>query len=174
MASAFYILYAINYFQADEKTIGILTSILFFSTVVSGIALGWLSDHISRKFAVEVSIFTVFLTALLAFFASSLNIFYLIFLLTGIINGSFWSVFLSFTLDFGTELERPTYVGTINTLIAPSTLIAQLLGGWLADYVSYKVTFLTAAIFGLVTFFIVLFFVNNPKKYRVDSTTVSN
>ncbi len=174
MASAFYILYAINYFQADEKTIGILTSILFFSTVVSGIALGWLSDHISRKFAVEVSIFTVFLTALLAFFASSLNIFYLIFLLTGIINGSFWSVFLSFTLDFGTELERPTYVGTINTLIAPSTLIAQLLGGWLADYVSYKVTFLTAAIFGLVTFFIVLFFVNNPKKNRVDSTTVSN
>ena len=164
MASAFYTLYVITNFQADEGTIGILTSILFFSTVVSGVALGWVSDHISRKFAILVSIFTVFLTALLAFIANSINLFYLIFLLTGIINGAFWSVFLAFTLDFGTELERPTYIGTINTLIAPSTLVAQLLGGWLADYVSYKVTFLTAATFGLITFFLVLFFVNSPKK----------
>ncbi|MCD4753931.1 MAG: MFS transporter [Anaerolineaceae bacterium] len=172
MASAFYTLYVIKTFQADERTIGILTSILFFSTVVSGIGLGWISDHISRKLAIQVSVFTVFLTALLAFLASSLSLFYLIFLLTGIINGAFWSVFLSFTLDFGTELERPTYVGTINTLIAPSTLIAQLLGGWLADYVSYKITFLTAATFGLITFFLVLFFVNSPKKHRADSTTI--
>jgi len=76
---------------------------------------------------------------------------------------------LAFTLDFGTELERPTYIGTINTLIAPSTLVAQLLGGWLADYVSYKVTFLTAATFGLITFFLVLFFVNSPKNNRSKS-----
>ena len=165
MASAFYSVYAIKTFAVDAKTIGFLTSLLFISTVVSGILLGWLSDHVGRKFAMQVSIFVLFINALLAYSATSILLFYLIFLLTGIVNGAFWSVFLSFTLEFGTELERPTYVGLINTLIAPSTLVAQLLGGWLADQFSYRTTFLTAAAFGLFAFIIAQIFVQEPDKF---------
>ncbi len=152
-------------FHCRCQTIGFLTSLLFISTVISGIILGWISDHVGRKFAMQISIFVLFINALLAYSATSIQLFYLIFLLTGIVNGAFWSVFLSFTLEFGTELERPTYVGLINTLIAPSTLVAQLLGGWLADQFSYRTTFLTAAAFGLFALSIIAqIFVPGPRQ----------
>ena len=163
MASGFYIIYVKNNFHADEKTIGLLASVQFVSTVVSGLLLGWLSDHVGRKMAMQISLVVVILSPILAFFAPSLSFFYIIYALTGIINGAFWSVFLSFTLEFGTNVERPTYVGLINTLIAPSTLIAQLFGGWIADNLNFNITFILAAIFGLIVFFITLVFVKEPK-----------
>ena len=166
MASALFTIYIIRTFDAGEKTIGTMASLLFISTVISGLVLGWLSDHVSRKFALLLSLAIMLATSFLAFFAQTLEIFYLIFIFSGIINGSFWSVFLSFSLEFGTNKTRPTYVGLINTLIAPSTLIAQLLGGFLADTFSYQTTFLTTAIFGVITFLITLLFVNIPKNAR--------
>jgi predicted MFS family arabinose efflux permease len=102
------------------------------------------------------------LSPVLAYLAPSLAVFYVIFALVGIINGAFWSVFLSFTLEFGNALDRPTYVGLINTLIAPSTLLAQLFGGWLADSFGFSTTFLVAAFFGAIVFVFTLFFVKEP------------
>ena len=166
MASAFFTIYVIKYFNASEITVGYMTSLLFISTVISGLILGWISDHIGRKFAMLISLAIMTVTAFLAYFGNSLEVFYAVFILTGVINGSFWSVFLSFSLEFGDNKTRPTYVGLVNTLIAPSTLFAQLLGGYLADTMSYKTTFATAGIFGILTFFITLVFVNIPKKRK--------
>lgn len=167
MASAFFTIYVIKQFNADERTIGLMASLLYVSTVVAGLILGWLSDHAGRKFAMLLSLAIMAITAFLAFFAKQISFFYVIFILAGVINGSFWSVFLSFSLEFGTPTTRPTYVGLINTLMAPSTLTAQLLGGFLADAISYKTTFLTAGIFGILTFFITLFFVNIPSHRKM-------
>ena len=166
MASAFFTIYVIKYFDASEITVGSMTSLLFISTVISGLVLGWVSDHMGRKFAMLLSLAIMAVTSFFAFFGNTLVVFYVVFFLTGVINGSFWSVFLSFSLEFGSTKTRPTYVGLINTLIAPSTLIAQLLGGLLADTLSYKVTFLTAGIFGILTFLITLVFVNIPRKSK--------
>lgn len=166
MASAFFTIYVIKYFNASEITVGSMTSLLFISTVISGLLLGWISDHLGRKFAMLLALAIMALTAFLAFFGNTLAVFYAVFIFTGVINGSFWSVFLSFSLEFGNTKNRPTYVGLINTLIAPSTLIAQLLGGLLADTLSYKATFLTTGIFGILTFLITLVFVNIPRKSK--------
>ena len=170
MASAFFTIYIIKQFNANERTVGLMASLLFFSTVIAGLILGWLSDHVGRKFAMLLSLAIITLTALFAFFARSLEIFYVIFILAGFIQGAFWSVFLSFSLEFGSETTRPTYVGLINTLIAPSTLIAQLFGGFLADTISYQTTFLIAGIFGVLTFLITFFFVDIPKQKATSAS----
>lgn len=170
MASAFFTIYIIKQFNATERTVGLMASLLFFSTVIAGLVLGWLSDHVGRKFAMLLSLAIITLTALFAFFARSLEIFYVIFILAGFIQGAFWSVFLSFSLEFGSETTRPTYVGLINTLIAPSTLIAQLFGGFLADTISYQTTFLIAGIFGVLTFLITFFFVDIPKQKATSAS----
>jgi MFS family permease len=71
---------------------------------------------------------------------------------------------MAFTLSFGTEDERPTYVGLANTLIAPSAILAPLLGGWLADYGGgYQSTFLTAASAGLITLILLHFLVKESR-----------
>ena len=167
MASAFYVIYLVKTFEIDEQTVGIMTSVLFISTVISGLLLGWISDHVGRKFALVLCFVIMAIAPLLAFFAQSLAFFYIVFILTGIIHGSFWSVFLAFSLEFGDNQTRPVYIGLVNTLIAPSTLVAQLLGGWIADGFSYQTTFVLAAVFALITALISIVFVKMPHKRMV-------
>ncbi|NSW51810.1 MAG: MFS transporter [Anaerolineae bacterium] len=162
MAAAYYIIYVKNNLLADERLIGTLASTQFISTVIAGIVLGWISDHLGRKSALQISLFFIVAAPIVAYFAPSAAWFYLIFVMVGVINGAFWSVFLSFTLEFGTDMERPTYVGLINTLIAPSTLLAQLLGGWIADRFGFSITFIVAAIFAAIVFAFTLIFVKEP------------
>jgi MFS family permease len=170
MASSLFTIYIIKQFNASERTVGAMTSLLFISTVIAGLLLGWISDHIGRKFAMLLTLGIMAVTAFLAMSAQTIELFYVVFILTGVINGSFWSVFLSFSLEFGTTKTRPTYVGLINTLIAPSTLIAQLLGGSLADSISYQSTFLVTGIFAVLTLLLTFFFVRiTNKKRRLSS-----
>jgi len=53
-------------------------------------------------------------------------------------------------MDFGTEAERPTYIGMSNTLIAPANILAPFLGGWLAQLWGYPSAFLASAAGGLL------------------------
>ena len=56
-----------------------------------------------------------------------------------------------------------------NTLIAPATIIAPLVGGWLADREGYPATFLFAAVAGLAAVVVFHFFVKDPKKRKPSS-----
>ena len=55
------------------------------------------------------------------------------------------------TLEFGNQHQRPAYIGLGNTLVAPATILAPLLGGWIVENINYRTTFLVAAIGALVT-----------------------
>ncbi|NLF52567.1 MAG: SLC45 family MFS transporter, partial [Leptolinea sp.] len=60
--------------------------------------------------------------------------------------------------------EKPTYVGLANTMIAPSTIFAPLIAGWIADFSSYTVTFITAVMFSLLAFITLQLFVKGTMK----------
>jgi MFS family permease len=149
MAFAFYVVYAVRYHGMSEYMAGVMTSVLFITQVVANPALGQLADRWSRKHVMEIGAIAITISALLAWRAPDLSWFYLVFILAGVANTSFWTISMALTLDFGTEDERPTYVGMANTLIAPGAIFAPLLGGWLADTVGFEYTFLTAAGAGL-------------------------
>ena len=62
-----------------------------------------------------------------------------------------------------------------NTLIAPSTMLAPLLGGFLADSFGYPVTFITSAVFGLIAVVTLMLMVNDPgEKPLVSSIPAAN
>jgi MFS family permease len=164
MAFAFYIVYAVRYHGMSEGTAGIMTSVLFFTQVISNPVLGQLADRWSRKHLMEIGAVAITISALLAWQAPDASWFYLVFILAGIANTTFWSISMALTLDFGTEDERPTYVGMANTLIAPGGILAPLLGGWLADTAGYGFTFVTAAAAGLITAALLFFFVHEPQR----------
>jgi MFS family permease len=84
--------------------------------------------------------------------------------LTGLGTTAYWTIGMAITLEFGSDVEKPTYIGLANTLIAPATILAPIIGGWLADNASYQTTFITAAIAGLVTFAVLQFLVREPEK----------
>jgi MFS family permease len=72
---------------------------------------------------------------------------------------------MAMTIEFSKDSDRPAYIGLANTLIAPITFLAPLLGGWLADRSGYQAAFLASSIAGVITLLILLLFVKDPRKY---------
>ncbi len=54
--------------------------------------------------------------------------------------------FLNIILEFCADEDRPTYIGLTNTLLAPVTTLAPLVGGWLAVQLGYRPMFAFAAL----------------------------
>ena len=164
MAFAFYIVYAVKYHNMSDVTAGVMTGTLFITQVVANPLLGWIADKLGRKGVLEIGALFAMASALLAWLAPSLDWFFLVFILDGVANTAFWTIGMAFTMDFGPEEERPTYVGMSNTLIAPATILAPFLGGWLADTAGYPATFITTAVMGLLTAILMHFFVHDTRR----------
>ena len=87
-------------------------------------------------------------------------------ILTGIANVGIWTIAIAMIQQFGREEQRPIYIGLSNTLIAPFTILAPFLGGWLAELNGYTSAFSASAGFGLITLYILVFLVKEPAKTR--------
>ncbi len=163
MAFAFYTVFAVRKHGMSELTVGVMTSVLLITQTIANPLLGWLADRWGRRNVLELGAAAGALSALLAWGAGDTLVFVLIFILAGIANTVFWTIGMAFTLSYGTEEERPTYVGLANTLIAPSSIIAPLIGGALADSAGYSATFATATIASVISIVILHFFVHDPR-----------
>ena len=164
MATAFYTVYAVRYLNMDELTAGVLTSVLLITQTIANPLLGWMADRWSRKAVLTLGAVCTAMSALLAYLAVDLALFYPVIVLMGVGNVAYWTIGLALSLDFGEEHERPVYVGMANTLIAPATILAPFLGGLLADSAGYRTTFIVAAVVGLFTALILVRFVRDPHR----------
>jgi MFS family permease len=162
MAFGFYTVYAVTRLGAGEVQVGVLTSVLLFTQVISNPVMGWLADRWSRKGVLELGAAAIMVSCLLAWFAPTVAWLYPAMILAGMANTAFWTIFMAFSMQFGTDDERPTYIGMANSFIAPATIIAPLIGGWLADTSSYQATFIMAACAGLLATLIFHFLVRDP------------
>jgi MFS family permease len=104
------------------------------------------------------------LSSLLAWFAPSLAWFFPIFFLTGFANVSIWTNGMTMTVDFSGESERPFYIGLAQTLTAPATILAPLIGGWIADTQGFISTFGWSTVLSVVMILILVFLVKEPRK----------
>ncbi len=163
MGFSFYIVYALRRFDMDVVTAGFLTATLTISQTVANLGMGWLGDRFGHRPMLIVGALALTLSSLLAWGAPSLDWFYLIFFLEGLANVAIWTTGMAITVEFGEEVERPTYIGLSNTLVAPFSIIAPILGGWLADAVSYQAMFMLSAILGFITALALTFLVKNPR-----------
>ena len=162
MAFAFYTVFAVRQQGMSTLMVGVMTSILLITQTIANPLLGWLADRWGRRYVLELGAAAGALSAILAWMGGNTLVFVFIFILAGIANTVFWTIGMAFTLSYGTEEERPTYVGLANTLIAPSSIIAPLIGGTLADSAGYPATFATATVASLASIVILHFFVRDP------------
>ena len=73
---------------------------------------------------------------------------------------------MAMTVEFGTEEQRPIYIGLSNTLTAPAAIVGPLIGGWIADTAGFHATFITSAALGAATVLILLTFLRDPRLVR--------
>lgn len=165
MGFAFYIIYAVKHFGVGEGTAGILTAALATSQIFGNVILGWLGDRIGHRNILIGGAITAVISTAMILFAPAIGWLYLAVILAGITNVTAWTIAMTMTMEFGSEAERPTYIGMSNTLVAPSTIIAPVIGGWLADISSYSLTFGMAIFCGLATVGM-LFLLRDPQKIK--------
>ena len=175
MATAFFTVYAVQRFAMNETTAGVLTALYLIIQTLANPLMGWLGDKTSHRLVLEIGALAALAAAAGAWLAPSLVWFYGIFALAGIANVAFWTTAMAMTLDFGSAAERPAYIGLANTLVAPATLLAPLLGGWLADTHGYNATFAAATIGGLITWLVLRWFVRDShgRGSAADSRTLA-
>jgi MFS family permease len=164
MATAFYTVYAVRTYGINAETAGFMTGTLMVAQTVGNPIMGWAGDRWSHRTAMEVGGLAMVASAALAWLSPGPAWFYLVFALAGVAFVAFWTSALTITLEFGSEADRPVYIGLSNTLIAPATMAAPLLGGWLADTAGYGATFLVATAGGLAATLILHFMVRDPRR----------
>lgn len=152
---AFYTVYVVRFYGVDEATVGILTGLLMISQAVLNPIMGWLGDRWSHRGVMAVGMVAAIVSAGVAWWAPSVGWFYLAYGLAGMAYVAAWTIAMAMTLEFGEEHEKPAYIGLANTLIAPTAFVIPLLGGWLADTVGYRATFI-ASIVGAIIAVLVL------------------
>ncbi|MEW6401545.1 MAG: MFS transporter [Chloroflexota bacterium] len=164
MGFAFYILYALRRFDLNEVTAGYFTAALTLSQTVGNVGMGWIGDRIGHRQMLILGAIAALLSSTLAWFATSITWFFPIFILAGLANVSIWTTGIAMTVSFGTEKERPLYIGLSQTLAAPATIIAPLLGGLIVDAVSFGATFGISMVISLVMTLILFMLVKDPGK----------
>jgi MFS family permease len=166
MGFAFYIVYGLRQFNMDGITAGYLTAAVTISQTVANVVMGWLADRLGHRTILIFGMLMVSLSSLLAWAAPSLDWFYAVFIFSGLANVAYWTIGMAMTVEFGTEAERPVYIGMSNTLVAPATILAPLIGGIIAESAGYQTTFMISVIGGLVTTVMLVFLIKDPKKVK--------
>jgi MFS family permease len=166
MGFAFYIVYALRRFRMDEVTAGYFTATLTFAQTIANAGMGWLGDRIGHRFMLLLGAASAIFSSFLAWVAPSLGWFFPIFALSGFANVSIWTNGLTMAVDFSGESERPFYIGLAQTLTAPATILAPLLGGWIADTRGFNITFALSTLLSISMMAILLFLVKDPRTIR--------
>jgi MFS family permease len=172
MGFSFYIVYALRRFHMDAITAGYLTATLTIAQTVANAGMGWWGDRVGHRLMLIIGAAAAALSSLLAWFAPSIVWFFPIFVLTGFANVSIWTNGMTMTVDFSGENERPFYIGLAQTLTAPVTILAPLIGGWIADTQGFVGTFAWSAMLSIVMLVILIFLVKEPRKFVYPRGTI--
>jgi MFS family permease len=166
LAFAFYTVYAARIHGISAARIGLMTGVYMGTQIAANPILGWLGDRWGHRIVMEGGVIACIASAITAWWAPSPDWFFLVFILAGVSNVTVWTTGLAMVLEFGDESERPAYIGLANTLVAPSTILAPFLGGWLADRAGYPVTFLLSIACGILTIIVLLVMKRNTSQAR--------
>jgi MFS family permease len=166
MGFSFYIVYALRHFHMDAITAGYLTATLTISQTIANAGMGWLGDRVGHRLMLIIGAGAATLSSLLAWFAPSLAWLFPVFVLSGFTNVSIWTNGMTMTVDFSGENERPFYIGLAQTLTAPATILAPLIGGWIADTQGFVITFAWSTMLSIVMLGILIFLVKEPRNFR--------
>jgi len=163
MGSSFYAVHAVNNLGANEVEAGILASVLMGASFLMNIVLGRLADRWRKIGVLEIGAVSIVLANLIAWYAPSYTWFYSANILISIANTCLWTIMMAVALQFGSDEERPLYVGMANSLIVPVTALAPFVGGLLANLLGYRAAFLASAFSGLLGVMVFQFLVKEPR-----------
>jgi MFS family permease len=146
MALPFYIIYAKERIGLAEESVGVFLSIQMIGMIVSNLLWGRLSDRVGNKIVLNLTAGFATLSPLMALLTSlsarlhgtaglGIVFFFVGFAMSGLSLGH-----NNYMLDLSPENERPTYLGFMNTFLAPAMLLSAV-GGLIVEATSFEMLF---------------------------------
>ncbi len=161
-AISFYTIFGIRRFDLSPEFVGGLTSVLLLMNMLTSSVIGWIGERWGLRRVLILANFLTVLAIAIALAAEDPRWFYLVFALTGMVNSTQWSTIMTITVQFCSVADRPFYIGMANSLIAPVTVFAPIIGGWLVDAVSFELSFGIFALAGLLSVLVFVVPMHDP------------
>jgi MFS family permease len=144
MAGGFFMVFGASHFGMGGRHVGTLTAALVGAQAVMNFLWGLVADRRGHKTVLCGAAVSMALAALVSWMAPSPGWLLGTFVLFGISTSGDSVSSMNIILEFCEPEDRPTYIGLTNTLLAPGTALAPLLGGWLATWFGYRAMFVVA------------------------------
>lgn len=163
MPVGFYTVYALKHFQADETIVGKFTLAMVAVQVVCSLIIGYLADKHGNKLSLVVAAVALLCANALALCAPSVSWFFLVYMFLGVNLGTELLARYNISVEYGPPEQRSTYVGLMNTIIAPFYLVGML-GGKISDVFGYPSLFWIGTVASVVGILMMVFHVQDPRK----------
>ena len=166
VGAGFYTVFALRDLAAPEWQIARFTLMLLLGQTVASMLLGYLADRKGHKAVLLAGGLAILGASLVALTAAGVERMYVVFLLAAVATAAGLVSDMSLAMEFAPEADRPTYVGLSMTLAAPVAFVSPLIGGVLADFVSYRAVFLLAAVAAAAYVVVLALLVHDPRHRR--------
>jgi MFS family permease len=166
IATPFYALSALERLKIADSQIGVFTVLLSLSETILNPLWGWMGDHKGFLNIVLISAAAGSLAAFLAATAPSLIIYYLIFLLAGVMISGLQISNFNIVFEFSPKNLVPMYTAVSQVALSPLTGVIPMLGGFIADKFGYLSDFWLAGVVGVISLTGMWKSVRNPKKIK--------
>ena len=170
MALPFYVLYLKDLLNINLGTVGMLLSAQMLGSVLSNILWAHLSDFVGNKKVIQISSFAglmVPIIALMIQFKSEL-LYFLLFAIIGFFIAGRTIGKTNYVLDIAPSKDRPIYISLTGTLLFPVSLF-PLIGGLIAQYISYNILFIITSI-PILLGFILSFYLKEPRDIKMEKS----
>ena len=165
MPVSFFTIYALDRFQADESAVGQFTLAIVAAQVVSALANGFVADRFGNRIVLICAAIAMLCASAAALLAPSLAWFMVVFLFVGINLGSELMARYNIAIEYGPVEQRSTYIGLMNTILAPFYL-AGLLGGLISNAFGYHTLFIIGIAASLVGTGLLVWRVRDPRTFH--------
>ena len=171
MPVGFYTVYALQHFHTDESIVGEFTLAIVAVQVVSSLIIGYLADKRGNKLSLVIASTALLCANTWALFAPSVSWFFLVYMFLGVNLGTELLARYNISVEYGPLEQRSTYVGLMNTVIAPFYLVGML-GGTISDAFGYTTVFWIGTIASVIGILMMVFRVQDPRKMAQTVKTV--
>lgn len=144
MAAAFYTVYAIQVLQTGLNQVGLFMGIMFSTQLIGALIFGYINDLTGPKRIQIMERLFEFLSVGVLLWQPNIIGVYCAFGFLGLAVATMMISYHNMIIELAPCEDVDTYMGLINSIRAISLALAPMIGGFLADRVSYTPVFIIA------------------------------